>query len=188
MATKSKAKSEGLTTVKLPETLANSTSTASEFPYVNVSHYDQIISDTPVDSIGEGIAETSEGDFHQSIARIQGQISTVKVEQERWKLQKEIYKREGLRVEAETEKVNTLIKVQNWNTAQVKLSQAKTQTAIEQTKLSTMERDLRGYRDESSLKSTAWDLKIEGLQTDIDLARQLLHQKKQALLDSAPNR
>lgn len=155
---------------------------ALDFNYKTVEYDHEITSEVEIGDIGNGVRPISDERFHQDLERVRQQVNAIKLDQERWKLQREMYKKEGFRVEAETEKISTLTKVELWNNAQVRLAQAKTQGAIESTKLQMQQADLTGNRQELGMKRSAWQMKLEGLQTDLNMAQQVLAQKKAAIL------
>lgn len=154
--------------------------TASRFSFnpFTASEITDVGTSTAIDLIGKDLEETDQLTYEQIKDSIQNKIRTVKLRQDTWKLAKEINVEQGLRIEAETALVNAQTKLQNFNKAHVQLAGAKTETAIELEKLSTLDRDLRGFQSERVLKGDAWDIKLDGLRHDIQVSRQLLEQKK----------
>lgn len=70
------------------------------------------------------------------------------------------------------------IKRQDLATEGVKLQGAVVKTGIEQAKLTGLQHDLKGETRTADLKGESWNLKIEGLEADVNHARQLLDAKK----------
>jgi hypothetical protein len=133
--------------------------------------------------IGKPLEVVTEGEYSQLSEELQGLKRCAKLVGEEYDLQAEIYKSEGKRIVAETEKVNVQTKLQGYQQASLKLQQAQTKTQIEQVHLQTVQRDLLGYREESQLKSDTWDIKLDNLRNDVALAREAFAQKRQAILE-----
>lgn len=67
------------------------------------------------------------------------------------------------------------------NTQTVKLEQARTQTDIERARLQGLQIALEGENRSLPLQQESWDLKLEGLQVDIEHARRMLSEKREML-------
>lgn len=79
----------------------------------------------------------------------------------------------------EARKVDT--QYQNLKTEDVKFLSAQTKTGIEQAKLTGLQHDLNGETQSAALKAESWQLKLDGLSTDLTHARKLLDHKKEQL-------
>jgi hypothetical protein len=79
----------------------------------------------------------------------------------------------------EAKKVDTLY--QNLKTEGVKFVSAQIKTGIEEAKQAGLQHDLTGETKSAELKGESWQLKIDGLTTDLNHARALLANKKEQL-------
>ncbi|MEP0914213.1 hypothetical protein NDI45_25220 [Leptolyngbya sp. GB1-A1] len=156
----------------------------TEFNYSLHDQPSEIAPPIRVEEIGKGIKVTSEADFEKLMGELKGKRRTVQLDQERWNLQKDLYKLEGNRVGADIERINTLSQVQKWNQATLKLTTERVKTARAGVHLRNELINLNGEMQESALLSAEWDLKIDDLQTDFDEAKRVLKAKKQALLNA----
>lgn len=119
-----------------------------------------------------------EATYSQRLERIRGQQRAAEVATENLKLNRQLLKAEGVAIDGAIEVVNNHIKSQDLRTAGVKYEAAKVKTGIEQQKLTILQHDLNGYTQEAQIKGEAWQLKIEGLQHDLTVARHLLAEKR----------
>lgn len=119
-----------------------------------------------------------EATYSQRLERIRGQQRAAEVATENLKLNRQLLKAEGVAIDGAIEVVNNQIKAQDLRTAGVKYEAAKVKTGIEQQKLNILQHDLNGYTQEAQIKGEAWQLKIEGLQHDLTVARHLLAEKR----------
>jgi hypothetical protein len=90
-----------------------------------------------------------------------------------------LYKAEGLGIDAYSETLKNEIKAQDNATINVQIAQAATKTEIEEALLLELNYDLEGYQAQAGIKKEAWDLKLEGLRSDIDQGRALLEAKRE---------
>lgn len=79
----------------------------------------------------------------------------------------------------EAKKVDTLY--QNLKTEGVKFVSAQIKTGIEEAKQAGLQHDLVGETKSAELKGESWQLKIDGLTTDLNHAKALLANKKEQL-------
>ena len=79
----------------------------------------------------------------------------------------------------EAKKVDTLY--QNLKTEGVKFVSAQIKTGIEKAKQAGLQHDLKGETKTAELKGESWQLKIDGLSTDLNHAKALLANKKEQL-------
>ena len=148
------------------------------------------------------IPAIDEATYKERLERVKGQQRAVSIAQENLNLQRQLLKAEGLYVDTQIEGVNTQIKRQELSTIGVKLEQAQvntqieqaglattrinlqqaqTKTQIESAKLTELQHDANGYQLQSDLKKQTWDLKLEGLRHDLDVASKLLSEKRTAM-------
>jgi hypothetical protein len=131
-------------------------------------------------SASSSVPYLSESEYESYREQIRGQQRAIEIAQENLKLSRQILKSKGLAIDCEIEVSNNRIKLQDLTTTNVKLSQAQVKTSIEQAKLSELNHDLQGYTEQASLKQQTWNLKIEGLRHEIEVATHLLDEKRKA--------
>lgn len=123
----------------------------------------------------------TEVEYTERLEKIQGQIRAVKIVQENLVLVKELHVAEGIAIQGNIEVAKNAVLSEKLNTQAVKLQQAQTQTDIERVRLQGQQITLQGENASLPLHQQTWDLKLEGLQVDIEHARRVLAEKRQLL-------
>lgn len=124
------------------------------------------------------ISPLGEEEFAARQQKIQGQIRAVKVVQSNLTLIRELQTAEGLGLEGQIIAAKNAVLGEKLATQGIKLSQAQATTDIERARLQGLEIDRQGERDSLPLRQETWNLKLEGLQADINSARALLAEKR----------
>lgn len=123
----------------------------------------------------------SEVDREAAKEKIAGQKRRMETVLENLGLNQLVIRAEGAYVGnlIEARKVDT--QYQNLKTEDVKFLSAQTKTGIEHAKLEGLQHDLNGETQSAALKGESWQLKLDGLTTDLSHARKLLDHKKEQL-------
>jgi hypothetical protein len=123
----------------------------------------------------------SEVDREAAKEKIAGQKRRMETVLENLGLNQLVIRAEGAYVGnlIEARKVDT--QYQNLKTEDVKFISAQTKTGIEHAKLEGLQHDLNGETQSAALKGESWQLKLDGLSTDLNHARKLLDHKKEQL-------
>lgn len=123
----------------------------------------------------------SEVDRESAKEKIAGQRRRMETVLENLGLNQLVIRAEGAYVGnlIEARKVDT--QYQNLKTEDVKFLSAQTKTGIEHAKLEGLHHDLNGETQSAVLKGESWQLKLDGLSTDLNHARKLLDHKKEQL-------
>jgi len=118
----------------------------------------------------------------------QNRLESLKGTQRYWKLEAETHKVTVEQNKATAESIRAkesemfpAIAQEGLNQTAFKLEAAKVKTGIEQVSLKTAQLDLRGSEEEYVLKQQAWDLKLQGQRTAIDLMLGKLQEAKEKL-------
>jgi len=136
---------------------------------------------TDIFTNSSSVPYTNQSDFDHRLEQIKGQIRSVELAQQNFILAKQLIKAEGYAIDARNEVKKNLIKLENGVTLDVQLTQAETHTAIERAKLAELNHDLSGHNKQAALRESVWNLKIEGLEADIERAKKLLALKKEEI-------
>jgi DNA-binding FrmR family transcriptional regulator len=123
----------------------------------------------------------SEVEYTQRLEKIQGQIRAVKIVQKNLSLVNELHIAEGIGIQGQISAAKNAVLGEKLNTQTVKLEQARTQTDIERARLQGLQIALDGENRSLPLQQESWDLKLEGLQVDIEHARRMLSEKREML-------
>lgn len=148
--------------------------------------------------VRSGIPQTSDEDRETKLKAIREQNNSIKIAQENHKLDKEIEVSKGLAIETQIQAAKNLITSEQLNTEAVNLKIATTKTNIQseklngmsvklqieevktsilQTQLESTNIDLNGEKSLLPLKQETWNIKLENLQLDVKVARQILNDK-----------
>jgi hypothetical protein len=119
--------------------------------------------------------------YESRLETIKGQQRAVHIVRENLNLNRSILQAEGASVQCENEGVSNDIKRQDLATNRVKLQQSQVKTGIESARLTELSHDLNGYTQQANIKGQMWEVKLEGLMDDLQVAQNLLQAKKQAL-------
>lgn len=132
-------------------------------------------------TVSSSLEPMSEVDREAAKEKIAGQKRRMETVLDNLGLNQLIIRGEGAYVGnlIEAKKVDTLY--QNLKTEGVKFVSAQIKTGIEEAKQAGLQHDLTGETKSAELKGEGWQLKIDGLNTDLNQARQLLTHKKEQL-------
>lgn len=132
-------------------------------------------------SASSPVEPMSEVDRESAKEKIAGQKRRMETVLENLGLNQLVIRAEGAYVGnlIEARKVDT--QYQNLKTEDVKFLSAQTKTGIEHAKLEGLQHDLNGESQSAALKGESWQLKLDGLSTDLNHARKLLDHKKEQL-------
>ncbi|WP_346293787.1 hypothetical protein [Sphaerothrix gracilis] len=155
-------------------TPARTSTAATHFQAADYLPSDLFTASSPVPSI-------SEVEYTQRLEKIQGQIRAVKIVQQNLTLSNELQVAEGISVQGQLSAAKNAVLYEKLNTQTVKLQQAQTTTQIEQAKLEGLNITLQGEQATLPLQQQTWDLRLEGLQVDIEHARRMLAEKRELL-------
>lgn len=134
-------------------------------------------------NVSSSVEPQSEADREVAKQTIAGQKRRIETVIDNLALNRLVIRAEGEYVGNLIEATKVDIKRQELTTEGVKLRSALTKTGIEQAKLAGLQHDLRGETRTAELKGESWNLKIEGLESDVSYARQLLDAKKAELVE-----
>ncbi len=129
-------------------------------------------------NVSSSVEPQSEADRETAKQTIAGQKRRIETVIDNLALNRLVIRAEGEYVGNLIEATKVDIKRQDLATEGVKLQAAVTKTGIEQAKLTGLQHDLKGETRTAELKAESWNLKIEGLEADVNHARQLLDAKK----------
>ena len=122
---------------------------------------------------------TTEQDYTQRFAAIQGQLRSEKIRQENLKLDKEIAVSGGLQNEVELQNTKNLIVGEKAVTESVKLNQQQSRTELEWVKLQGINIDVAGERSLLQPKEELNQIRLEGAHIDVEGSRRLLEPQRE---------
>ena len=125
------------------------------------------------------IPVTSEQDYTRRFAAIQGQLRSVKIQQENLKLDKEIAVSGGLQNEVTLQETKNLIIGEKVVTESVKLNQQQSRTELERVKLQGIQLDVTGERSLLQPKQELNQIRLQGVQIDVEGSRALLEPQRE---------
>jgi len=179
-------KSTALKTPKLPKVLdAQLTTSGGSLATVSSTTAPQFAASgylaTDLFEASSSLPSIDTATYESRLETIKGQQRAVHLVRENLNLNRSILQAEGASVQCENEGVSNDIKRQDLATNRVKLQQSQVKTGIESARLTELSHDLNGYQQQASIKGQMWEVKLEGLMDDLQVAQNLLQAKKQAL-------